>query len=291
MRQQMKNWLKPHQILAATVIALLGLQVLAYVFLLSPRRNEIAELRYSVENKRQRLHGATLPLDANKLEAFLDSLKKGLQSGTGGGALAAKAAEATARADSTFKPTITRDYGSVKDFILNVSLLDYQSEYNRIISSLAAKGVTFSPEKLHLTEEMSTPFIYQIVMQLWTVEKLCGLALDAGLTIRKEQAAGRRPAPALVSVMPMKAYFMSPKDAKPYLLEFPVCFTVEGALDHCMQFIRSLEGDNGVFLPVCSFEIFSLPPHELKAQEDGNIRPGPVAMKLTCSSFLVTPTK
>ena len=57
----------------------------------------------------------------------------------------------------------------------------------------------------------------------------------------------------------MNAYFESPKAEKPYLLEFPVMFTIEGDFSQIQSLLKQLITEP-YFLPVLNFEIFSIPP-------------------------------
>ena len=168
----------------------------------------------------------------------------------------------------------------------NVSRLDYQSEYNRVTTSLAEKEILLDASVLNLNEDMPTPYIYQCMMQIWTVEKLVDLALTSGVTIttlpERRRGQGRV---AKISVEPMQAYFLSPQNEQPYLLEFPVKLSIEGTLESCMGFIDSLTGE-GVFMPPRHFEIFAFPPANNEAGEDGLFKSGSLRLNLVCPSYL-----
>jgi len=285
----MNNWMKVHQILAALFAIALIMQNFLFFFLINPKKDELEEIRSSIENQRQRLKGANLPLDAKKLDDYLSRLKKDLE-GKSENALFARSKEALAKAGDNFAERIKSEHGSVEFFMKNASRIDYQAEYDRVLKALFAKGLLVAPEVLKLSEDPQTPYIYQPLMQIWTVEKLTVLALESGLAVcnagghRRLGKDGR--APADIEVCSMKAYFAQEKENNPYLLEFPVGISLEGDFNSCMKFISSL-GKDGVFLPVRSFEIFALPPRELVADSNGLVPPGMVQMKLVCSSYLV----
>ena len=181
------------------------------------------------------------------------------------------------RCQVTFRERLRTDYGNVQDFMRNASRMDYQAEYNRIRDSYKKKGIFLQPATLNLDEEIGTQYMYQPLMQMWTVEKLLSLAEDAGLAVEVSKTGDRH---ASVSVRPMKAYFMPPDAARPYLLEFPVEIIVIGGIGGALAFLESLNSKD-VFLPPVSFEIFALPPTgEQNAQGDV------LRMRLVCSSFL-----
>jgi len=198
--------------------------------------------------------------------------------GGGQSALSKKSRDALSRCQETFMGKLRADYGNVADFMRNASRMDYRAEFNRVTDDCKKKGILLDPSVLRLSEESSTQYIYQPLIQLWTVEKLLDMAQSSGLEVAND-ANGRRQA-ALVSVKPMKAYFKNDKATRPYMLEFPIDITVIGTLDKCIEFIDSLNGQ-GVFLPPGSFEIFALPPVQGKPESDGKLK-----MRLVCSSFL-----
>ncbi|MBQ7650317.1 MAG: hypothetical protein IJS15_05115, partial [Victivallales bacterium] len=181
------------------------------------------------------------------------------------------------RCQVTFQDKLRAEYGNVHDFMRNASRMDYQAEYNRIIDASRKKDILLLPSSLNLDEEIGTQYMYQPLMQLWTVEKLLLLAVDAGLEVEAVKGGDRH---ASVSVKPMRAYYMKPGAERPYLLEFPVEITVMGGVRECLAYLDSLNGD-GVFLPPVSFELFAMPPTAGQKAQGGMLK-----MHLVCSSFL-----
>lgn len=283
----MKNWMKIHQILlAALVFAVLGLLVV-YFLVFSPKKQELEEVQSEVSRLQERLRGSVWPLDADRLERFLVELEKEYKGDQKSSALTAHSAEALRKASATFLSKITSEYGNLEDFMAAVSRLDYQSEYNRVLTTLSEKGVKLEPSVLNMNEDMPTPYMYQCMIQIWTVEKLAEIALKSGveLSTYPERKRGQGQI-ARISVEPMRAFFASPSNERPYLLEFPVKLSIEGTLDSCMGFIDRLCGDD-VFIPPKQFEIFSFPPMKNERGEDGFFKGGQLRMNLTCASFLV----
>lgn len=283
----MKNWLKIHQVLLAALLFAVLAQVIVYFLVLSPKGEELEELQADVDKLQERLRGSKWPLDAEKLERYLAALEKEYKGSQKDSALTARSAEALRQANATFLQKISSEYGNVDAFITNVFRVDYQSEYNRVTTSLAEKGVLLDASVLNLSEDMPTPYIYQCMMQIWTVEKLVELALDSNVALatlpERRRGQGRV---ANISVEPMISYFLSPQNEQPYLLEFPVKISIECTLETCMGFIDRLTGD-GVFMPPRNFEIFALPPANNEAGDDGLFKSGDLRVNLTCPSYLV----
>ncbi|MBR0459781.1 MAG: hypothetical protein IJJ26_11145 [Victivallales bacterium] len=282
----MGNWLKAHKILAAVALFLAALEVLFVFFVLLPLQEEMEDVHSDVESKFAQLKDHKWPMDGQKLQAYLNELQSSLD-GKGKGKGASRSVreisqEALNKASGTFKGLLTQNYGSVADFLRGVSRLDYQAEYVRITKELKERGVTLSPSTLHLGEDVNTPYIYQSVMQLWTVERLVLLALDNGLAFAP--APNLRNAAAAVMVQPVCAWFETSQQTVPYLVEFPIRLVVEGTLENCEKFLDGLqEGEN--FLPVRRFEVQSVPP-QLQGDSSEKLLPCKIRMTLECSSFL-----
>ena len=287
----MKNWLKIHQVLLAILFFAILAQIIVYFLVLSPKGEELGDLKNDVDKLQERLRGSNWPLDAKKLEGYLAALEKENKGSQKSSALTARSAEALRQANATFLPKISSEYGNVEEFMSNVSRLDYQSEYNRVTTSLAEKGIVLDATVLNLNEDMPTPYIYQCMIQIWTVEKLAELAMESNVSIatlpERRRGQGRV---AIISVEPMLAYFLSPQNEQPYLLEFPVKLSLEGTLETCMGFIDRLTRDN-IFMPPRQFEIFALPPANNEAGEDGLFKSGSLRVNLVCPSYLVIDKK
>ena len=281
----MKNWLKIHQILLVILLFALFGEGVVYLLFLLPKSDELSELRSDVDSLQDRLRGSKWPLEAEKLERYLAELDKEYKGK--GSALTQRSAEALQRANATFLSKITSEYGNQEEFMSNVSRLDYQSEYNRVLTSLGEKNIRLDSAVLNMSEEVPTPYIYQCMVQIWTVEKLVSLALESGLEISAASDRRRSQPPiAKCTVEPMRAYFANPSSERPYLLEFPVTIGVEGPLDLCLAYLDRLCGD-GVFMPPKQFEVFAKPPATKEAGEDGNYKSGSLILNLTCSSYMV----
>lgn len=261
------------------LISILGLVVALEVFLVwlvfLPKQEELESVREDVNLIIDKLRGSKWPMDSGKLEQYIAELQMEIDGGKS--PLVKNSILAMERCQVTFRDKLRAEYGNVQDFMRNASRMDYQAEYNRIIEASSKKGIVLSPSSLNLDEEIGTQYMYQPLMQLWTVEKLLSLAVEAGLEVESAKGGDRH---AFVSVKPMKAYYMKQGAERPYLLEFPVEITVMGGVRECLAYLDSLNGD-GVFLPPVSFEIFALPPVAGRTAQGGRLK-----MHLVCSSFL-----
>ena len=263
---------KVYKVLLSVFILAVALQLFLVWMVFLPKQEELDVVKEDVDLILAKLRGSKWPMDAGKLENYIAELQ--LEIDGGKSPLVKNSMLAMERCQVTFKDKMRTDYGNVHDFMRNASRMDYQAEYNRIIDACKKKGILLNSSFLKLDEEIGTQYIYQPLMQLWTVEKLLSLATDAALEV---DSAKGRDKNALVTVKPMKAYFMKPGVERPYLLEFPVEITVIGGVRECLAFLDSLNS-NDVFLPPVSFEIFALPP---SAGQGGKLK-----MHLVCSSFL-----
>lgn len=274
----MNGWLKAHKIILGCFVLAFVLQLVFWYFVVSPNDEEFSDIKSDVELIEGRLRGSQWPMDPARLEAYIAELQQEKEGSGGKVALVRNSKDALNRCQVTFMKKITAEHGDLDGFMRNASRIDYQSDYNRILSDYAKRGVALDASVLNLSEEMATQYIYQSVMQLWTVEKLLDMALENGLAIEKtEKKSGGRDI-AHVSVNPMKAYFLNSGDERPYLLEFPVEICVSGDLTKCLNYIEGLNAGE-VFLPPVSFEVFAMPP-------DGGHSAGYIRMRLVCSSFL-----
>ena len=61
-------------------------------------------------------------------------------------------------------------------------------QFNRLQQKLAARNIRLAPRVLHLAEDSSSPYTYQLMLQAWTLDLLTDLILDSGLRIRTDPA-------------------------------------------------------------------------------------------------------
>jgi hypothetical protein len=292
----MKDWPPQHKqlavVMAVVAVACLGV----YFFVVAPRKRENAALREEAATLRKRLRKAGWPLRADRLEAALADMKKRLEGPPGrkldnpdAEGVKARAERVLAHAGAMFAPRIRRQFGTTEDFILNVSRLDFQMEFNRLQQKLSAAGIHLSPKLLGLAEDSSSPYTYQLMLQVWTLDLLADLLRDSGLAVCTNPAvtvrgeSGKHPA-ARITMLPPVAYTVRRDDERPYLLEFPVRLQLTGTVEAAMKFIRSLTA-GGNFLPVGHMQIFTEPPPRPDLRKGGTIQVDTIRIDLECSAF------
>ncbi len=238
----MKHILPQHKILAAVAGVLIAGTVTVYVFGLGPEREKLAKARDKKQSIRQELVKKDWPLDVDQLRKAREKERAKLAR------LQRRASEILQESTGMFTSKMERLYPSKDMFIEQVSRLDYQEEYNRIEQELRDRGVNLHGEILGVTEDTSSPFIYQLMLKLWTVEIVADKVTESGLRVSKLPQVtkydryGGKVAASQIAVLPMQAYVTQEDAGEPYLLEFPVKVLVEGSMSAFQGFLRSLHG-------------------------------------------------
>lgn len=288
----MSRWLKAHQTLLAGTLLLLAVQALLYVLVLQPKRRELRKVRQEVVELRNRLSRSPWPTQAEWLAAYARDLQQALGDAERGEGLAGLAGAAMEKASRTYAPYVKKGYETRANLVRSVSLLDYQAEYTRVCRELSARGVPISPSVLKLRDDTSSPYVYQLMLHIWAVEKVAGQVLEAGLriasdtTVKVEAPAGTFLPAAGIAAEPMLALVSSEASKQPYLLGFPVRVVADGSLDQVLAFLASLDGPE-LFLPVRGFELMTLPPASLKADSAGLLVSGKMRLEVVCVAFFV----
>ncbi len=273
----MNAWSPQHRNLAALAALLAAGSLGVYLVLLHPLRRDVAALRQQSESLQQELSGKGWPLNATRLNLLFTENSKALNR------LKARSEQIISLATSMFDDRIVEFFGSREAFQGEVSRLDYQEEFSRIEQHLKGRGIILAEDVLNLSETTSSASTYQLVLQLWTAERLAALAVahdltpalagtGAGATETKSRQA------SLLEVLPARAYFTSPQQETAYLLEFPVRLTLDGSLDNVRRFLAALHAGAN-FLPVSHLQLTkAVPPVEDLATDRIRIR-------IECSSF------
>ncbi len=301
----MKQFLPAHKILLLLFLLLAILQAGMYFGLLRPRKLATQAAEKDLQKLQGRLSGKSWPQDGEKLRRILSEMQMALQGDGDQPGLSQQSERLLAQAGRMYEAKIQEQYGGREDFVTAVSRLDYQEEYNRLTLSLREQGINLIPQKLNLAEESSSAYNYQLMLQLWTVDKICTLVNAAEMQIltdesaqadyslnrgRKTGSEARSEPGARISVLPLQAYFQDEKASAPYLLEFPVAISLRGELHQLQTFIESLQSGD-TFLALKRFEIKALPPLELQTDAEGLIRNGPLHLEIICAGFFSRPTR
>ena len=296
----MKNLLKPHQILLLVALILAGVQVAVYFLLLKPQSDAVQEITESIDDLRSTMKSGKWPWDNVLLEKHLKELRKEAGGDAkGGGKRPDRLERARKMMGGTFHANIQKLYDpegkteiKIVDFMANATRLDYQAEYDRVDKALKQRNIFLSKEVLGIGPDAQGTYMYQMLMRIWTVEKLCQLAAENELAVCMENGTaknvgrgrGVKPIAHIVSYLP-RAYYELPISERPYLIDFPVEIDVEGTLEACMDYLHALDSDT-VCMPPIHYEIISNPPTEKKGDDEGWVKLGKVRMRLVCSSYL-----
>jgi hypothetical protein len=275
-----KTWHPPHRNLLAIAIILVVCAFAYYYFVLRPNVSELARLRETVSVKRAELRRRSLTEDAKRLGLLLEQCQQRNQS------LQQRSDQVLRRSTKMFAQKINHMYGSVQEFCDTASRLDFQEEFIEIERGFRDQGILMAPEVSGIGENTFSTQTYQLLLQLWTLEKVVNLATENHLaTTRSNRFTALddngRPMPAAkIKVMPMLSYVLEEKGQIPYVLELPVQVRLEGSMANLRAFLIALqEGDN--FLPVSRVELSKCLPRGGDSQADQ------VTIDLECSSFFL----
>lgn len=289
-----------HKTLLAVALFVIAAQIMVYFYVLRPQQREVRKATDMLNSSKSDLRKNNWPANIGILNSIKNEYKAKLEGDDEDEKSISMLYDmAMKRAGASFSKKIEKEYSGLAEFRRNASRLDYQAEHSRVFSDVAKRGFVLDPVAVGLDQEAPSPYIYQLMLQLWTLERLLNLAADAGLTLQPQevqprQGKGRRmlgnskeSQQSSVFVQPMKAYVI--KDSPmPYLAEFPVTLKLKGSLHSMMDFLKKLQGDD-LFLPVSSFEIFAVPPAKIAGGADGELVSGAMHFNLVCSSFLPLP--
>lgn len=294
----MNAFLKNYDFLMKCLLCVIVVHFLFWYFVLKPKAERLDDALFEVADIQKALGDSASSLGPSKLNAINSELNAVVTRSK----LDANYKEGIDHACETFQKQIANGYKSVSAFRNNASRLDLQTEFDRMAGHLADRGMTLEEPFQKMSGIGASGFFYQNIMYVWTAEKLMNLALDSNLivckktyyTVNKTEHKSRRTMSAetnaredvpgvvctSVAALPVRSYFMESDSTVPYCIEFPVSIEVQGRLDNSIAFLSSLNS-SGVFLPVSSFEFFSVPGRSFTNIPDNVIR-----MKLVCSSFL-----
>ena len=286
-----------HKILLASALLVIAAQIVVYIYVLRPEQRDVDKALGMLNSSKSDLRKNNWPANIGILNSIKNEYKAKLEGDDEEEKSVSMLYDmAMKKAGATFQKKIEMD---LMEFRRNASRLEYQAEHSRVFSDVAKRGFVLDPSSVGLDLEAPSPYIYPLLLQLWTMEKLLDLAADAGLTLQAHEAQprqvkGRRmqsnsneAQQSSVYVQPMKAYMIKDRTT-PYLAEFPVTLKLKGNLNSMMEFLNKLQGDE-LFLPVSAFEIFAVPPAKIAGGPDGELVSGTMYFNLVCSSFLPLP--
>jgi Tfp pilus assembly protein PilO len=285
MRKLPKQHIRLFIILAFTLLATL---ILYYVFI-NPKATTINNLKEEYNLKKSVLIKTKWPLDQNRLNFLLASKQKQLKGGEKSNGLEKQMKITMNLATEMFNNNIKQFFSNPSDFVTDISLLDYQEEYNKLEQKLNSRYIFLSENITHIGENTINEKMYKPLLQVWTLSMLTDILSKAQLRLLKskkifiKQENGYSQRASLIQLQPIRQYFLYDDDAKPYLFEIPIRFTCTGSIEQLSHFLKIIQ-TKPYFLPVSHLQIKSSP----RAQYQGNnylIRTKMLIFEIECCSF------
>ena len=247
----------PYRLPTIILLSTLILAVAAFSLLLRPRQQSLDKAKKELASLEQRLNTAKWPADANALRQLLEQQNQLLDGdGTQPGALV-RNRQAFQQASSLFTARIIPRYQSHAKFLQSVSRIDYQEALAAFQNLLQQDKVAADAASLNLPEDSADTPTYQLLLQLWTVETLWQTCRETGLQPLKGKNGQINM--ALLAPVP---YFDTPTPSQdnqnPYLLEFPVLFSVQGTPEQISALADKLLRPES-FLPFRHFTLSTMP--------------------------------
>jgi hypothetical protein len=290
----MNQMLPRHRLLAVIMAIVAALAMLAYWAVVRPLRQQRGEGLALLDETRTELQRRGWPLDQEKLQQLLDSRTRALEgSGTAQPGLKLRAEQVQRHATSMFNQLVQKDFQTADGFVRNAANIDFREAFTDLQRRLAGEGIQLAPEVLRLAEDSSLPYSYQLLLQVWTLERLIDLVLENHLQVATDPkvkvrtGAGEQPA-ASITMQPIVAYCHEAASPLPYLLAVPVRVRLTGQIDEVRSFMLALTS-TGNFLPPEHVELYAEDPRVQRTRTLENGGPGRVVLDLTCSSFFTFP--
>jgi hypothetical protein len=284
------------RLLAAVMLVAAALAALAWLVVVRPQRQQRRDGLDLLAEKRKALQRRGWPLDQEKLQQLLDSRTRVLEGdGAGQPGLKLRAEQVQQHATAMFRQRLQEkdDFKTADVFIRKASNIDFREAFNGLQKRLASDGILLVPELLHLAEDSSFPYTYQLLLQVWTLERAVELVRENRLQVLtdpkvKVRTDGGEQAAARITMQPIVAYYLEAGSPLPYLLAVPVRMHVAGQIDDVHAFILALTVA-GNFLPPEHVEIYAEEPRIQCTRTPENGGPGRVVLDITCSGFFAFP--
>lgn len=280
----MRPWPKQHKVVAKVfALALLG-AVVVFIFFIRPLLEDVSIARDAVAESEGKLKKTGWTIDSERLSSLREEKDRELKR------VKKLSEEVLDQCTAMFAPRIAAFYDPSEDFRNAVSRLDFQSEYDDFDRKMRSRGVILAEQELGLGENTDSPYTYQLMLQLWTLEDLMTLALDRKMMPARDPAVrvateGRKYLLASkLNVLPVRGYFLNPEDKEPYVLEIPIRMTLVGKVDDFCSFLRSLTDKDPKtkkprFYPISKMEIKKVIPTLAIRQLDR------IEVTVECSAF------
>ncbi|NLF19122.1 MAG: hypothetical protein GX595_17985 [Lentisphaerae bacterium] len=289
------NTLRQRYRLLAAVMMVAAVGCLLFWWLaVRPYRLQVEDELQSLDKKRTSLRQRGWSQDRAALEQLLQARTERLEgSGPATPGLRRRAEQVRQIASAMFQERIQRDFQTPEGFVRHASNIDFREAFNALQRRLAAEDIWVAPEVLKLSEESSSPYTYQLLLQVWTLERLSEVIREHRLEVLTEarvkvrSGSGDRAA-ARLAFEPIVAYYLTPDHPLPCLLGIPVRARLRGQPSDVRDFLTALTAA-GVFLPPVQAEIYAEDPSRPVAVAADGTGGGRVELDVTCSAFFVFP--
>ena len=290
----MSKVMSRHRLLAVIMLVAAALAALAWLLVVRPQRQERRDGLDMLAEKRTSLQRRGWPLDQGRLQDLLDSRTRVLEGrGAGEPGLKLRAEQVQQHAIAMFSQRVQKEFQSADGFVRNASNIDFREAFTDLQRRLAGDGIQVAPEVLHLAEDSSFPYTYQLLLQVWTLERLVDLVLENHLQVvtdpkvKVRTGAGEQGA-ARITMQPIVAYYLETTSPLPYLLAVPIRVHVTGQVGDVRSFVQALTSA-GNFLPPEHIEMYAEEPRVQRTRTVENGGPGRVVLDITCNSFFTFP--
>lgn len=283
-----------YRVLAAVMLVVMVACLLVWLLGVRPYRVRAQEEREALVEKHKSLRQRGWTQDRESLERLLGERTRLLDgAGSGQPGLKLRAEQVRQYANAMFRERIQPAFPSSEAFVRHASNIDFREAFNALQRRFASEGIWAAPEILNLSEESSNQYTYQLLLQVWTLDRLADVILahrlrvltDPTVTVR---AGGRDQPAARISLEPLMAYYLEPESPLPYLLGIPVRVRLQGDLARVREFLLALTAE-GNFLPAVEVEVYADDPRALRRRPDDADRDSQVILDVTCSAFFVVP--
>ncbi len=292
-----KNWLPQHRLLG--ILALLGgiAAVGAYIYLVRPLRLRVEAMEQFVASEAGRLRQQGWPTQEEKL------LKQQADKSRELDQLGQRGEQIWRRVGKTFANQLAEYDEDEQLFIGQVTRLDYEDAFDTVCSrlnGLEGAPLAIHPVVLQLNSDTVSPYVYQLLLQLWTLDEVMALALQHGLVPIREPTevpiAGQDGKPVLddktgkprmriqpvsqVTLPDVRPYLVAADDDRPYLIEIPVRFKARCTPRELHAFLDQIaDASQPRLIVVNRLEIHRLPP----GRQFGNEA---LDVQVECAAFL-----
>ncbi len=286
----MKALPEQHKLIAQLFGVVLLFTAVAYIFFVRPLWADVLAKRNDVSDKETKLKKTGWIIDSSRLEVLQRERQKQLEK------ITSLSDEVLKQTTSMFQRRLQAFYAPNVDFRNSVSRIDFQIEFDQFRQQMRGRGIILAEEKLGIGENSESPYTYELMLQLWTLEDVMNIVLNHHLRVAQDPKVrvptegGRFRRASDISVLPIQAYYLNKSDKEPYVIEIPIRIVLYGSIANVAGFLRALHDVDEKtkkprFYPISQMELWKVPPDPKRPAADV------VRVKVICSAFFRTGVK